>query len=175
MALFLSQFGSADDLLKDQEKLQGEWRVTKMRVQGQDVDVAKLGDGAYIFTKDRLKVTGPEESVAEVTLRPDFKPKELDLKSIEGVGAGKTVFASIVSTAINLFSALAMFDRRSFRVTVTLDCWFSNVPKRRNDSLPRLVLNAGSRTKSCTKVRDLVHLQWRRHLRELGDDWRSST
>jgi len=92
MASFLSQLGSADDSSKDQKKLQGEWRVTSMRVRGQDVDVAKLGDGAYIFTKDRLKVTGPQESVAEMTLRPDSKPKELDLKSIEGVGAGKTVF-----------------------------------------------------------------------------------
>jgi hypothetical protein len=27
---------------------------------------------------------------------------------------------------------------------------------------------------SCTKVRDPVHLKWRRHLRELGDDQRSS-
>jgi uncharacterized protein (TIGR03067 family) len=92
LASILIQFGYADDSSKDQEKLQGEWHVASMRVQGQDIDVAKLGEGAYVFTKNRLKVTGAQESVAEVTLRPDSKPKELDLKSIEGVGAGRTVF-----------------------------------------------------------------------------------
>lgn len=88
----LGQFGSADDLSKDLEKLQGEWRVTSMRVKGQDIDVDKLGEGAYIFEKDRLKITGSEKSVAEMTLRPEAKPKELDLKGIEGVGAGRKVF-----------------------------------------------------------------------------------
>ena len=55
-------------------------------------DPASLGDGGYVFTQDRLKVTGAQESVAEVTLRPDSEPKEIDLRSIEGIGAGKTVF-----------------------------------------------------------------------------------
>lgn len=89
---FLSQLGSADEPSKDQEKLQGEWRVTSMRLKSQDIDVTQFGDGAYIFDKNRLKITGDLPSVAEVTLRPDSKPKQLDLKSIEGVGAGNTVF-----------------------------------------------------------------------------------
>ena len=92
MLSFLSQLATGDDLSKDQEKLQGEWRITSMRLRGQDIDVAKLGDGAYVFTKDKLKVTWAQQSVAEMTLRPNSNPKELDLKSIEGVGAGKTVF-----------------------------------------------------------------------------------
>lgn len=75
-----------------EEKLQGEWRVTGMRVKGHDVKVAELGDGVYIFAKNQLKVTGAAKSVAEMTLRPDSEPKELDLKAIEGVGAGKTVY-----------------------------------------------------------------------------------
>ena len=92
LVALLTAHGFSDDALTDHDKLQGDWRVTSIRVKGQDIDISMLQDGGYIFTKNQLKITGPVEGVAEFTLRPDSKPKELDLKAIKGVGKGKTVY-----------------------------------------------------------------------------------
>lgn len=64
-----------------------------MRVRGIDVDVSKLGDGGYVFTDDKLKITGQgAETVSELKFRPERKSRELDMKAVAGVGTGKTAF-----------------------------------------------------------------------------------
>jgi len=76
----------------DEEKLQGEWRVTSMRVRGKDVDIAARGEIGYLFTKNRLKITALLVVVSEFTLRPDTTPKELDLKVVAPAGVAKPGF-----------------------------------------------------------------------------------
>lgn len=89
----LPNLGCADKPKTDKELMQGEWRVTAMRVQSTDVDIADLGDGGYTFTDAKLKITGQGlTTVSELVFRPDRKPKQLDMKAIEGTGAGKTVY-----------------------------------------------------------------------------------
>jgi len=73
--------------------MQGAWQVTEMRARGTDIDVSKLGEGGYVFTDNKLKITGQGlETVSELTFRPKRQPKEIDMKAVAGVGAGKTVF-----------------------------------------------------------------------------------
>lgn len=76
----------------DEGKLQGEWRVTSMRVKGQDLNMAARGEIVYLFTKNRLKIAGFLTLVTEFTLRPDTKPKQLDLKVVGPFDSGKKAF-----------------------------------------------------------------------------------
>ncbi len=77
----------------DEEKLQGEWRVTSMRVKGKDVDIAARGKIGYLFTKNRVKMTALlMVGVCEFTLRPDTRPKEIDLKVVEPAAFAKEAF-----------------------------------------------------------------------------------
>jgi len=87
-----SQSVLAEEPLTDSEKLIGQWRILSLRVSGTDIDADKIVEASYLFTKDRMEVIGLQSSVAEMTLRTDKDPNEIDLKSIEGIGKGQKVF-----------------------------------------------------------------------------------
>lgn len=89
----LAPLSYADEPKSDKDVMQGDWRVTSMRVRATDVDIAELGDGGYAFTDNKLKITDQGlTTICELTVRSDCDPKELDLKAVEGIGAGKTMY-----------------------------------------------------------------------------------
>lgn len=63
-----------------------------MRMRATDVDIAQLGESGYAFTDNKLKITGQGlTTICELTVRTDRDPKELDVKAVEGTGAGRTM------------------------------------------------------------------------------------
>ena len=90
----LPQPCSAEKPKTDQERIQGKWRVTSMRVRGTDVSIADLGNLGYTFTNRKLTIVGPgQKGVCELEFHTNRNPKQLDMKAIEGTGAEKLAYA----------------------------------------------------------------------------------
>jgi uncharacterized protein (TIGR03067 family) len=82
--------GTAND--KDLQALQGEWKMTRLRVNGQDLPATTVERLAFKFEKNRFAMLLDGKPVAEgsITLDAGKNPKNIDLLAETGVSKGKT-------------------------------------------------------------------------------------
>jgi uncharacterized protein (TIGR03067 family) len=82
--------GGEDVKKKEQDKLQGEWKITKFTENGREDAEAIKHIGKVVFKGNKLTITltGPdgtsENKSATLTLMPDKTPKAVDLIPDEG-------------------------------------------------------------------------------------------
>ena len=89
--LFLLGAGGEDAVKEDLKKMQGEWVMSALEVNGIDVEPEKLG-GATLTVKDNIyhvKLKDQEHS-CQLTLRPDNTPREVDMFFQDGPNRDRT-------------------------------------------------------------------------------------
>jgi uncharacterized protein (TIGR03067 family) len=74
-----------DAVKKDLKAFQGTWKLVAMEVDGQEVAADKLS-GATLKIQDKKYslTTGKQLHEVEITLDPGKKPKEIDMKFLDG-------------------------------------------------------------------------------------------
>lgn len=91
LALLLVLFGNTTDAAKkDLEKLQGEWVIAALEVNGVDVPENKL-DGSVLTVKDDSYVVKRKDQSTRVKITLDAAkdPKEVDMLFLDGANKDK--------------------------------------------------------------------------------------
>jgi uncharacterized protein (TIGR03067 family) len=80
------------DAKKDQEGLQGTWKIARQESDGktEPEDVLKKYEFVVKGTQYALKVDGQEVEAGTIQLDPTKKPKTIDFKIAKGNDSGKT-------------------------------------------------------------------------------------
>jgi len=85
VALVILAGAGQDAGKKELDKIQGEWTIHSLEVNGADVPVEKL-DGTTLTVKGDSYVVKVKDRTftCQVTLRPDRDPRELDILYLDG-------------------------------------------------------------------------------------------
>jgi uncharacterized protein (TIGR03067 family) len=92
-ALLAAQNSDLKELIrKDQERLQGTWRIIAAESKGEKVASKDLGELFLIFDGDSIQVEEDKKKQDRYTFRlnPERKPKEIDFSYIKGPKKGRT-------------------------------------------------------------------------------------
>jgi uncharacterized protein (TIGR03067 family) len=91
--ILLSPHGTAVDGKKDQDLIQGSWKVVKLEVQGKANKGPFLG-GKWVFKGKQITIFEGDKELAKGTfvLDPDKKPKTIEMTGIDEQFQGKTLF-----------------------------------------------------------------------------------
>src|SRR5437016_7033833 len=86
----LTAAGPADEAKKDLDKLQGEWVMAALEVDGKPVPEEKLR-GTTLTIKGDKYITSVKDTKHEVTIKldPSQKPKAIDMSFPDGTNAPK--------------------------------------------------------------------------------------
>jgi uncharacterized protein (TIGR03067 family) len=70
---------------KELAALQGTWTLSSMEVDGKAVDADKLKSATLTIRDNRyILLSGKQQHEVEITLDPSKKPKEIDMKFLDG-------------------------------------------------------------------------------------------
>ena len=96
VAVFLSQPAGNEGARKDLERMQGEWVLHAMEVDGKDIPAPKLADTFLIIKGDeyRTKVKDKLQTGVKLKLDPSKKPHTVDMIRTEADGT-ETVLKGI--------------------------------------------------------------------------------
>ncbi len=92
-AFFAAQDSSLKELIrKDQERLQGTWKIIAAESKGEKVPTKELGELFLIFDGDTIQVQEDKKKQDRYSFRlnPERKPKEIDFSYTKGPKKGRT-------------------------------------------------------------------------------------
>ena len=76
---------------KDQEAIQGSWKVVKLERHGK-VNTGAFREDTWIFKDDELSMVGKDKTFAKAAFKldPSKKPKSIEMPITDGASKGKT-------------------------------------------------------------------------------------